>query len=151
MAKLHNDGFGENIVTGEPVSNKEITAVRAQLGAYITDNVDLQFAFDWVDDTSGVRGAKLLAPNRHPLANLLNPGLSLLPVLDSRYDVRNGMPNINDTSVKGASATANVRVNDNWNAKYILAKRESDSETNIDFDTTQASSPTSRRSTATSR
>ena len=138
VARLHNDGFGENIVTGEPVSNKEITAVRAQLGAYVTENFDLQFAFDWVDDTSGVRGAKLLAPNTLLLANLLNPGLSSLPMLDSRYDVRNGMPNINDTEVKGASVTANWRVNENWGAKFILAKRESDTETNIDFDTTQA-------------
>ncbi len=138
VARLHNDGFGENIVTGEPVSNKEITALRAQLGAYVTDNVNLQFAFDFMDDTSGVRAAKLLAPNRHPLANALNPGLSQLPQLSSRYDVRNGMPNINDTEVKGASVTANWRIDETWDAKYILAKRESDSETNIDFDTTQA-------------
>lgn len=138
VARLHNDGFGENIVTGQAVSNKEITAVRAQLGAYVTDNFDLQFAFDWIDDTSGVRGAKMLAPNRHGLANLRNPGLSSLPLLNSRYDVRNGMPNINDTEVKGASVTANMRVNEDWNAKYILAKRESDTETNIDFDLTQA-------------
>ena len=33
--------------------------------------------------------------------------------------------------------TANFRMNDDWSFKYVLAKRESDTETNIDFDTTQ--------------
>ena len=151
VAKLHNDGFGENIVTGEPVSNKEITAVRAQLGAYVNDDVDIQFALDWMDDTSGMRGAKMLAVNRHGGTNvicLVSPALgvsSCPPVaatpnnspLDSRYDIRSGMPNINDTKMLGASATVNWKINDNWGAKYIIAKRESDTETNIDFDTLQ--------------
>ncbi len=56
--------------------------------------------------------------------------------LDSRYDVRNGMPNINDTTLSGASVTANFRMNEDWTFKYVLAKRESDTETNIDFDLT---------------
>jgi len=56
--------------------------------------------------------------------------------LNSRYDVRNGMPNVNETTVEGASATANWRASDNLTLKYVLAKRQSDTETNIDFDTT---------------
>ncbi len=128
-ASLNRDGFGENLVTGEDVSDKKIKAVRGQLGAYVNDDLNFQFAIDWMDDTSGVRGAKMLAANRFV------PGV--LP-MDSRYDVRNGMPNINDTEMLGASATVNWRVNDNWNFKYVIAKRESDTETNIDFDTTQA-------------
>ncbi len=137
IADLHRDGFGENLITGAQVSDKKIRAFRLGLGAYITDAVDLQFALDHVDDSSGVRGAKMLAPNLSPLANRLNPGLSSLPLLASRYDVRNGMPNINDTTLSGASMTANVRISDDWTFKYVLAKRESDTETNIDFDLTQ--------------
>jgi iron complex outermembrane recepter protein len=128
-ASLNRDGFGRNVVTGEDVSDKKIKAVRGQLGAYVNDDLDIQFAIDWMDDTSGVRGAKMLAPNRFV------PGA---PPMDSRYDVRNGMPNVNDTRMLGASATVNWRVNDDWNFKYVIAKRESDTETNIDFDTTQA-------------
>jgi iron complex outermembrane recepter protein len=128
-ASLNRDGFGRNVVTGEDVSDKKIKAVRGQLGAYVNDDLDIQFAIDWMDDTSGVRGAQMLAPNRFA------PGV--LP-MDSRYDVRNGMPNINDTRMLGASATVNWRVNDDWTFKYVVAKRESDTETNIDFDTTQA-------------
>ncbi|GAB6196626.1 TonB-dependent receptor [Lysobacter xanthus] len=129
VARLQRDGFGHNLVTGEDVSNKDITAVRGQLGAYVNDNLNVQFAFDWMDDRSGVRGAQMLGPNRFA------PTYAPLP---SRYDVRNGMPNINDTTLKGASMTVNWDLNDAWGLKYILAKRESDTETNIDFDTTPA-------------
>ncbi|MCZ3133179.1 hypothetical protein NYZ18_18620, partial [Acinetobacter baumannii] len=80
----------------------------------------------WMDDQSGVRGARMLAPNR--FAPTQAP-------MDDRYDVRNGMPNVNDTTMKGASATVNWRASEDWVFKYVLAKRESDTETNIDFDT----------------
>ncbi|MFD0738003.1 TonB-dependent receptor [Lysobacter koreensis] len=126
VASLNRDGFGENVITNQEVSDKEILALRGQLGAYVSDDLNFQFAFDWMDDQSGVRGAKMLAPNR--FASGVAP-------LDSRYDVRNGMPNINDTSIRGASAVANWRASEDWGFKYVMAKRESDTETNIDFDT----------------
>ncbi|GAB2653423.1 TonB-dependent receptor [Arenimonas aestuarii] len=128
VASLSRDGFGENTVTNQDVSDKEILALRGQLGAYVTEDFNLQFAFDWLDDQSGVRGAQMLAPNRF---------VPTAPPMSDRYDVRNGMPNINDTSLQGISATANWRINDDWGFKYVTAKRESDTETNIDFDTTQ--------------
>jgi iron complex outermembrane receptor protein len=127
VASMNRDGFGENTYTDQDVSDKEINAARFQLGAYAGDDLDIQFAFDYMDDQSGVRGAKMLAPN--PLA-------PAYPPTDDRYDIRSGMKNINDTEMKGASATVNWRASDNWAFKYILAKRESDTETNIDFDTT---------------
>ena len=126
VASLNRDGFGENITNDQPVSDKEINALRMNLGAYAGDDFDVQFAFDWIDDKSGVRAAQMLATNRFA---------PTLPPLDSRYDVRNGMPNINNTELKGVSATVNWRPNDNWAWKYVIAKRESDTETNIDFDT----------------
>src|SRR5699024_3919101 len=114
----------------------KIRAIRANLGAYVTDSFDLQFSFDHVDDGSGVRGAKMLVAN--PFNSIpLYGGTGPKPPLASRYDVRNGMPNVNDTTLSGVSATANFRMNDDWSFKYVLAKRESDTETNIDFDTTQ--------------
>ncbi len=136
VADLHRDGFGENLVTGAQVSDKKIRAFRANLGAYVTDAVDLQFALDHVDDSSGVRGAQMLAAN--PFNSLpAYGGTGAKPPLADRYDVRNGMPNVNDTTLSGASATVNLRPNEDWTFKYVLAKRESDTETNIDFDTTQ--------------
>ncbi|MBM7093947.1 hypothetical protein JTP67_36685, partial [Streptomyces sp. S12] len=117
MASLNRDGFGKNRFTNQEVSDKEVLALRGSLGAYVSDSLDIQFAFDWMDDQSGVRGARMLAPNRFA------PGL--LP-LDDRYDIRSGMPNVNDTTIKGASAVVNWRANEDWTFKYVLAKRESD-------------------------
>ena len=133
VASLNRDGFGTNLTTGQQVSDKEVLALRGQLGAYVSDDLDIQFAFDWMDDQSGVRGAKMLAPNR--LAPVFFRTSGPFAPLDDRYDVRNGMPNVNDTTIKGASATVNWRANEDWGFKYVLAKRESDTETNIDFDT----------------
>ena len=133
VASLNRDGFGTNLTSGQQVSDKEVLAMRGQLGAFVSDDLDIQFAFDWMDDQSGVRGAKMLAPNR--LAPVFFPTKGPYAPLDSRYDVRNGMPNVNDTTIKGASATVNWRANEDWGFKYVLAKRESDTETNIDFDT----------------
>ncbi|TZF89348.1 TonB-dependent receptor [Lysobacter lacus] len=128
VASLNRDGFGTNTYTGQDVSDKEINAARFELGAFAGDNFDVRFALDWMDDQSGMRGAKMLAPN--PLTR------GVYPPLDSRYDIRSGMPNINDTQMKGGSITANWRPSDNISLKYVVAKRESDTQTNIDFDTT---------------
>ncbi len=127
VASMNRDGFGTNLSNGQEVSDKEINSARFQLGAYSGDDFDVQFALDWMDDQSGVRGAKMLAPN------VIAPAY---PALDDRYDIRSGMPNVNDTVIKGASATVNWRPNADWAFKYVIAKRESDTETNIDFDTT---------------
>ena len=136
VASMNRDGFGTNTYNDQEVSDKEINAARFQLGAYAGDDFDVQFALDWMDDQSGVRGAKMLAPNR--FNNILFPQFGANLPTDDRYDIRSGMPNVNDTEMKGASATVNWRPNEDWAFKYVIAKRESDTETNIDFDTTPA-------------
>ncbi|WP_406236474.1 TonB-dependent receptor [Isoptericola jiangsuensis] len=127
VASLNNDGFGENTFNGQPVSDKQISAARFNLGAYAGDDFDVQFALDWTDDKSGMRGSKMLAPN---------PFLPGYPPMDSRYDIRSGMRNLNNVESKGASATVNWRPNEDFALKYVIAKRESDSQGNVDFDTT---------------
>ncbi len=127
VASMNRDGFGRNLTTGQEVSDKEINAARLQLGAFASQEFDVQFALDYMNDQSGVRGAKMLAPS--PLA-------PAYPPMDSRYDIRSAMRNVNDTEMKGASATVNWRPNEDWAFKYVAAKRESDTETNIDFDVT---------------
>ena len=126
VANLTRDGFGESVDTGEHVTDKHVKAVRAELGFFPSDVFNIKFAYDWMKDRSGVRGAKMLAPNKFA------PGFA---PMDSRYDVRNGMPNINDTDMQGLSATATWNISPSFTAKYVVAKRESDTETNIDFDT----------------
>ena len=136
VASLSRDGFGTNLRTGQDVSDKEVLAMRGQLGAFVNDNLDIQFAFDMVDDQSGVRGARMLEANR--FNGVFFPALGAFAPLNDRYDVRNGMPNVNDTTIEGASATVNWRATEDLTLKYVLAKRQSDTETNIDFDTTPA-------------
>ncbi|MGE8233478.1 MAG: TonB-dependent receptor, partial [Stenotrophomonas sp.] len=63
VASMNRDGFGENTLTGQPISDKQINAARLNLGAYAGDDFDVQFALDWIDDQSGMRGSKMLAPN----------------------------------------------------------------------------------------
>ncbi len=128
-ASLNRDGYGENLITGDDVSDKKIAAARATLGYVGGEDFSAKFTVDWMDDQSGIRAAQMLAPNR--FAPTFAP-------LDDRYDVRNGMPNINDTSMKGASATLNWNLGDAWTLRSITAYRESDTETNIDFDTLPA-------------
>ena len=130
VASLSRDGYGENVRTGQEVSDKEILAARATLGYLGSPDFSAKFSVDWMDDQSGVRGAKMLGPN----TNVVIP-VATVPALDSRFDVRNGMPNINDTSMLGASATLSWNLGDAWVLKSVTAYRESDTETNIDFDT----------------
>jgi iron complex outermembrane receptor protein len=125
-ANLTRDGYGENIRTGQDVSDKEIVAGRFTFGYVGSDVWSMQFTADSIDDASAVRGAKMLAANR--FAPTAAP-------LGSNYDVRNGMPNVNDTTMEGYGLTFNYRINDDWSFKSVTAQRESDTETNIDFDT----------------
>jgi iron complex outermembrane receptor protein len=126
VASLNRDGFGENLTNGAPVSDKEILVARGGLGIQASDTFNIQLSADWMDDQSGVRGARMLAVNRF--------APTFLPLNDN-YDVRNGMRNINDTSMHGFSATANWLFDEAWSFKSVTAYRESDTETNIDFDT----------------
>ncbi len=130
VANMTRDGYGEIVNRqGEDVSDKDITAARLHVGAFSHDDFDVQFTLDWMDDKSGMRGSKMLAPN------VLAPSE---PPMASRYDIRSAMRNINDTTMKGMSATMNWRPSENWAFKYVAAKRESDTDTAIDFDNTSA-------------
>jgi iron complex outermembrane receptor protein len=129
-ASLHRDGYGENLTNGAPVSDKEILAARATLGYIGNEDFWLKLTADWMDDQSGVRGAQMLAPNTNAVINVRD-----VAPLDDRYDIRSGMPNVNDTSMDGASLTMGWNLGEAWTLKSITAFRESDTETNIDFDT----------------
>jgi iron complex outermembrane receptor protein len=135
LASLNRDGFGKNLYNDQEVSDKEILAMRLQLGAYVNDDLNIQFAYDQMDDQSGVRGAKMLGPNAF---EVLFPQYGSHAPMDDRYDIRSGMKNVNDTYMKGASATVNWHLTDSLDLKYVSSWRKSDTETNIDFDTVPA-------------
>ena len=132
VASLNRDGFGENIVTGEDVSDKDTQAFRYTAGFLSDDgSFDLRLSFDHTKDDSGVRGAQMLTSNfRDPT----NPDQ---PPLNDRWDVRSGLPNVNETTLDGAAITATWLASEAWALKSITAFRESDTTTFIDFDTLQ--------------
>jgi iron complex outermembrane recepter protein len=125
-ARLTRDGFGHDLVTGEEVSDKDTAAARLTLGAFAGDSFDLQFALDWMEDDSNRRGRQLLAPLR---------GYRPLP---GRYDVRDGIADSTLTRVHGVSATANWRPGGDWVFKYVVARRESETRSHIEYDGTPA-------------
>ena len=127
VASLNRDGFGENRTNDAPVSDKEILVARGTIGFYPSDTVSIVASADWLDDQSGVRGGQRLNA-----FNAFDPLRT--PPFDDRYDIASGMANVNDTSMSGASVTVNWQVNDSWWFKSITAYRESDTDTNIDFD-----------------
>ncbi len=127
VASLNRDGFGENRLNDAPVSDKEILVARGSIGFYPTETFNVVVSGDWLDDQSGVRGGMRLNP-----FNTFDPART--PPLDDRYDIASGMPNVNDTSMHGYSATASWTLSDAWWLKSITAYRESDTDTNIDFD-----------------
>ncbi|HJU39121.1 MAG TPA: TonB-dependent receptor, partial [Tahibacter sp.] len=130
FASMNHDGFGENLVTGEDVSDKDTTAVRASVGFFPSDRFNATLSFDAINDHSNVRGAKRLA------INPFDPNRT--PPNDSDYDVQNGMPNVNETEMRGESLVMNFLPGGDFSFKSVTAYRKSDTATNIDFDTLQA-------------
>ncbi len=127
-ASLNRDGFGENRFRHEEVSDKEINVARATIGFFPNDDLSITLSGDWLDDQSGARGAQRL--------NAFNPAdPTRTPPLDDRYDTLSDMANVNDTNMYGGALTINYRASDSWWLKSVTAYRQSDTDTNIDFDT----------------
>lgn len=132
IASLNRDGFGRNLTLDEDVTDKDIFAIRGEIGFFFNEKFDAQIAFDSVSDDSKPRGAQMLATNAFAPGLLITPKT---PTLSDRYDVRSGMQDVNKTDIQGWSLTLNYKASDDWSFKYILAERESDTDTYIDFDT----------------
>ena len=129
FATLNRDGFGENLVTGEDNYNKLVTAGRLSAEWDVTPDFDLRFSADAVKDDSAPRQG-------HRLTTGLLTGA---PVLPDVFDTRAGL-DVVDQSVEGfgSSLTAEYRLNNNFTIKNILAYREDESITPIDFDSLPA-------------
>ena len=129
LAILTRDGFGENLVTGEDNYNKEVTSGRFSAEWDVTPDFDLKFSMDGTKDNSAPRQGHRLIPSL----------VSNQPVLSDEFDTRAGL-NVVDQSVEafGSSITATYDLNENFTFKNILAYREDESVTPIDFDSLQA-------------
>lgn len=126
VASLHNDGFGKDIDTGSRNGNKNTNAGRLSLGFFPSNTFNAQLEIDGVRDNSNPRGAKMLVANKF---------YPTYPPLKSDFDTRSGFAQLNHTTLEGAALTMNWIANQDWSLKSVTAYRDSDTDTNIDFDT----------------
>ncbi|MCJ8191214.1 TonB-dependent receptor [Sphingomicrobium aestuariivivum] len=129
VAWLQNNGFGENIVTGEENYNKDVLATRLSFEAGDADTILARVAYDRTEDDSNARGGFRLIPG---LA-------SGAPLLDDEYDTRAGlMDPVQQVTAEGISFHLDAGIDDHWTFRSITAWRDDESATPIDFDTLQA-------------
>ncbi|MEL6284760.1 MAG: TonB-dependent receptor [Pseudomonadota bacterium] len=126
FAILTRDGFGDNLVQpGVDNYDKDITAGRVSAEWDVTSDFQLRLAGDYTEDTSAPRQGYRLIPGQ----------FSGAPVLDDVFDTRAGLDVVDqDAEAHGVSLTGEWRLNDTITLKNILAYREDESTTPIDFD-----------------
>lgn len=133
IASLRHDGYGTNLLTGNDVSDRNTFAGRAGLDWLVSDRTKASVNFDMTRDDAEPKGYQRLIPNR------LCPAFGVVcPSHDNRWDTESGLAPVNGTDSWGSSLVVSSKVNDAWDFKSISAYRESDSDNNIDFDTTPA-------------
>ncbi|WP_084399004.1 TonB-dependent receptor [Henriciella aquimarina] len=127
VASFNRDGYGENILNGDENYNKRLFGARVSAEYDVTDTFQLRAAADYSLDKSNARqGHRLIADQFPPFD---------YPVLDDVYDTRAGL-NIVPQRVEayGGSLVAEAELTQNWTIKNILAYREDESTSPIDFD-----------------
>jgi iron complex outermembrane receptor protein len=134
VAWLTRDGYGENRNLNRDVSDKNTKAWRLGLEWLPVDNLSFQLNYDHSDDDAEPLGYKRLEAN--PLCPLFL-GTTCEP-FDNNFDTESGLEPLNSTKTDGYSLTAIWNINDNLQFKSITGYRETDTENNIDFDTTPA-------------
>jgi iron complex outermembrane receptor protein len=130
IAKLTRSGYGDNLfLRGVENYNKDVSAARLQAEWDVTDTFDLRFSGDWLLDKSDPKQG-------HRLITSLQTGA---PVLENVYDTRAGLAQpVQRSEGVGGSVVATWDFSDNWTIKNILAHREDESTTPIDFDSLPA-------------
>lgn len=133
FASLRHSGYGENTLTGRDVSDRNTLAGRGALQWVVSENTSVQASVDMTRDNAEPKGYQRLVANR--LCPVFG---TTCPADSSRFNTQSGLKPLNGTDAKGASLVIASKLNDAWRFKSITAYRDSDSENNIDFDTTAA-------------
>ena len=132
LASLHHGGYGKNLFTGRDVSNRNTFAARGGLEYVFSPTWSAQFSADLTRDNAEPKGYQRLAAN--PLCPVYSGGAC--PPDSSRFNTRSGLKPLNGTDADGYSLTFKGKLSSGWDFKSISAYRKSDSQNNIDFDTT---------------
>ncbi|MDJ0653750.1 MAG: TonB-dependent receptor [Xanthomonadales bacterium] len=130
IASLNRDGFGENLtLSGVDNYAKDILGFRASAEWTPTSNSFYRIAIDYVDDDSDPRQGHRLTPGN----------VSGAPVLDNIFDTRAGLNNpAQEVKNMGISILGEWEYSDTITLKNILAYRDNESSSPIDFDSLAA-------------
>jgi iron complex outermembrane receptor protein len=125
VAQFTRDGYGDNINLGTEQYDKDILGFRATAEWDVTDSLFLRLSGDHTEDSSSPKfGHRLLVG-----------GINGDPILDDVFDTRGGLdvPK-QDVEMSGVSFLAEWEINDQFTAKAIVADREDETWSPIDFD-----------------
>ncbi len=131
VAYLTRNGFGDNLnIPGVENYNKDVLAFRASVEWDPSDNLSIRFAGDWTDDSSDPKQGHRLLPYTLPVSPFTS-----FPVLDNVYDTRSGL-NVPEQDVRsrGVSNVVEFQATDTLTFKNIVAYRDDETATPIDFD-----------------
>lgn len=126
IAKFTRDGFGDNLTQpGVDNYNKDVLGLRLTFEWDASDNLMFRLSTDYTDDSSDPKAGHRLQVG----------AVSGAPILDDVFDTRAGL-DVPRQSVeaKGTSLVAEWTINDNWTVKNILAVRDDETWSPIDFD-----------------
>jgi iron complex outermembrane receptor protein len=126
VAKFTRDGFGDNLTQSNWENyNKDVFGARLTLEWDATDDLLFRLSGDYTDDNSDPKAGH----------RLMVGAVSGEPILNDVFDTRAGL-DVPKQSVeaKGTSLLAEWTVNDTWTVKNILAYREDETWSPIDFD-----------------
>ena len=125
IASFNRDGYGDNLTLGTEQYDKEVLGFRATAEWDVTDNLFLSLSGDHTEDSSSPKFGHRLQVG----------GVSGAPILDNVFDTRGGL-NVPDQDVEmtGYSFLAEWTINDALTAKAIIADREDETYSPIDFD-----------------
>ncbi|SDK64432.1 TonB-dependent receptor [Microbulbifer yueqingensis] len=126
VASYQRDGYGENILTGAENYNKDILSGRVSLEFNPSEDLFIRLAADTTQDDSNARFGHLMFDTPY------GPETPL----DNVYDHRSNMSPDNSVESSGMSLTAEWQLSDSVTVKSITASRSGQTETNIDFDST---------------
>jgi iron complex outermembrane receptor protein len=124
LAYLTRNGFGDNLtLSGIENYNKDVLAARASIEWEPSQQLSIRLAGDWTEDNSDPKQGHRLLPF---------PGF---PVLEDEFDTRAGL-NTPEQHVRarGVSNVVEISASDTLTFKNIVAYRDDETETPIDFD-----------------
>jgi iron complex outermembrane receptor protein len=133
IAKLTRDGFGRNLTTGDENYDKDVLAARMSLEFEPSSSVLVRLSGDYIQDDSSPRQGYRLLPTVSPAQPTL---------LSGDYDTLAGITTFgpirrNKVEAKGGQLRIEWSPSEAWKLQSMTAYREDDTESPIDFDSTE--------------